>query len=111
MYRFHIIHPFRVGGIDTIILSNTLTWRGIQGTYHREGLLPIAARFGLYFARLTDAAGGLELRPLQLPLHQGGVDAVAGEELVVRASLHNLAVGDDGDGVGTLHGREPVSYH
>jgi len=29
----------------------------------------------------------------------------------VRAALHDLAVRDDGDGVGTLDGREPVSYH
>lgn len=41
---------------------------------------------------------------LQLPLHQGRVDAVAAEELVMRAALHYLAVGDDGDGVGALDG-------
>lgn len=46
-----------------------------------------------------------------LETDEGGVEAVvAVDELVVGASLHDLAVLDDSDGVGVSNGGEAVSY-
>jgi hypothetical protein len=75
-------------------------------------LLTIATWFCyFYFACLANAAGGLKLWSLQLPLHQGCIDAVAAEELIVCSPLNNLAVRNHRNSVGALDGRESVSYH